>query len=168
MMILSDKSLTKKYSNHYLFWSDFDYASKVLYEYIKDMDFQNVGIIGVARGGLPLLVAMSHLLNIRDVSIFQVKMNKSDMPNDYGDAFISNCYINDNYDKYILFEDIIYKGNSSLEVVNYLKAKNKRVIGIYSLVMDEGFNKNNDFKDIDVKSVFMVVKDEWVKFPWET
>ena len=41
---------------------------------IEKFGKKKFGILGVARGGLPLLVTISHRINVRRVDIIQVKM----------------------------------------------------------------------------------------------
>ena len=96
-----------------------------------DIDNKKIGLIGIARGALPLLVALSHELGIRDINVVQVKMTNSDEKYDYGLAKISNGYICDGCDEYIVLEDMVSHGRSVNLVVNELTAKNKKVSAIY-------------------------------------
>ena len=50
-----------------------------------DLSDPELGFLGIARGGLPILVTVSQLLNYRNISIIQCKMTNSDKPHDYGD-----------------------------------------------------------------------------------
>ena len=63
---------------------------------------KKIGLIGLARGGLPLTVAVSHRLDIREVSVVQIKMTKSNKKWDYGSPEWVNGYINENVDEYII------------------------------------------------------------------
>ena len=44
----------------------------------------DVELIGMARGGLPMLVTLSHMLGIRQISMIQTQMSNSDNCHDYG------------------------------------------------------------------------------------
>ena len=57
-----------------------------------DLEHGEIELVGLARGGLPLLVTISHLLNIRRISIIQTQMSNSDNCHDYGEV----RYISDN------------------------------------------------------------------------
>lgn len=155
----------------------FDYehyidACKIIADDIKnnyDLSNNDIELIGMARGGLPMLVTLSHLLNIRKVSMFQTQMSNSDNCHDYGKF----RYVSENLDptkkKCILFEDIIYKGTTTNGVIDLLKEKGKDVLCVYSLIIDEEF-KNITIKNssVDIKYVYEIPADDWVYFFWET
>lgn len=134
-----------------------------------DLEHGEIELVGLARGGLPLLVTISHLLNIRRISIIQTQMSNSDNCHDYGEV----RYISDNLDDVkrncILLEDIIYKGKTTNEAINIAKSKNKNVIGVYSLIIDEKFKtieiENND---VPINYVYEILADHWIYFFWET
>lgn len=155
----------------------FDYenyidACKIMAEEIKnnyDLENDDIELIGIARGGLPMLVTLSHMLGIRRVSIIQTKMSNSDNCHDYGKF----RYISDNIDnskkKCILLEDIIYKGTTTNGVIDILKERGKEVVGVYSLIIDKGFKNieilNSEFA---IKYVYEINENDWVYFFWET
>lgn len=116
-----------------------------------------------------MLVTLSHLLGIRKVSIIQTQMSNSDNCHDYGKF----RYISDNLDsskkECILFEDIIYKGVTTNGVINILKEKDKNVLAVYSLIIDENFkNIEIENSDIAINYVYEINADDWVYFFWET
>lgn len=80
-----------------------DAVKVIATDIMKNYDLKNkkIGLIGIARGALPLLVALSHELEIRSVSVIQVQMTNSDKKYDYGLAKIVNGYIDDCCDEYI-------------------------------------------------------------------
>ena len=96
-------------------------------------------------------------------------MSNSDNCHDYGEV----RYISDNLDNVkrncILLEDIIYKGKTTNEAINIAKSKNKNVIGVYSLIIDEKFKaieiENNN---IPINYVYEILADHWIYFFWET
>lgn len=129
---------------------------------------EKIGILGMARGGLPLLVSVSHGIGVRNVSVIQTQMSNSDNCHDYGEVrFINQC-IDENISKFILLEDIIFKGNTTNAVINILKKMNKEVLCVYSLVIDEDFKKIQiENNDIDIKYAYEIDRDDWVYFLWE-
>lgn len=133
-----------------------------------DLENDRIGILGMARGALPLLVSVSHKIGIREISVIQLQMSNSDNPHDYGSVRILNEMISDNYDKFILLEDIIYKGKTTDGTIELLKLQNKKVVGVYSLIIDEGF-KDIDIKnnDVEINYAYDLEKDDWVYFLWE-
>ena len=154
----------------------FDYehyidACKKMAEEIKanyDLN-DDVELIGMARGGLPMLVTLSHMLGIRQISMIQTQMSNSDNCHDYGKFRYMSDNISKDKTKCILLEDIIYKGTTTNGVIDILKEKNKEILGVYSLIIDAGFKdieiKNND---IEIKYVYEINADDWVYFFWET
>ena len=129
---------------------------------------RNIGLIGLARGGLPLLVAVSHQTDIRKVNVVQIQMTNTNNKWDYGEAKWINGYIDDDIDEFIIFEDMVSHGRSVNFLVNELTKKNKKVLDIYSLFM------NNDMKTMhldneymDINYVNLICQKQWVYFFWE-
>ena len=129
----------------------------------------DVELIGMARGGLPMLVTLSHMLGIRQISMIQTQMSNSDNCHDYGKFRYMSDNISKDKTKCILLEDIIYKGTTTNGVIDILKEKNKEILGVYSLIIDDAFKDieipNND---IEIKYVYEINADDWVYFFWET
>lgn len=133
-----------------------------------DIKDSKIGIIGLARGALPLLVSVSHGIGIRRVSTIQLQMSNSDNCHDYGEVRIISECIDDTVDKFILLEDIIYKGKTTNAAIDLLKRKGKEVLCVYSLVIDEEF-KNIEISnhDIPIKYAYEINQNDWVYFLWE-
>ena len=129
----------------------------------------DVELIGMARGGLPMLVTLSHMLGIRQISMIQTQMSNSDNCHDYGKFRYMSDNISKDKTKCILLEDIIFKGTTTNGVIDILKEKNKEILGVYSLIIDDGFKDieipNND---IEIKYVYEINANDWVYFFWET
>ena len=134
----------------------------------KNFSGLDIGLIGLARGALPLTVAVSHYLDIRDISVVQIKMTNSDKQWDYGDAVWSNGYINDCKDGYIIFEDMVSHGRTVNMLVNELTKQNKKVLAIYTLFLNSDMKKlslENEY--MDIKYVNIINQNQWVNFFWE-
>lgn len=129
-----------------------------------DLSDPNLGFLGIARGGLPLVTTISQLLNFRNISFIQCKMTNSDNPHDYGDFKLLGSYIEANKTNFILFDDILYKGKTSDGVIEYLNSKNIEAKDLYTLVVDESFNNNS--KKISYNSGYECKKDSWIHFFW--
>ena len=97
--LLNEEQKTLK-SNNKIVKFDYEHyidACKVMAEEIKknyNLDEDNIELIGMARGGLPMLVTLSHLLGVRKVSMIQTQMSNSDNCHDYGKF----RYMSDNID----------------------------------------------------------------------
>ena len=127
-----------------------------------------IGLIGLARVGLPLLVAVSHQTDIRRVNVVQIQMTNSNNRWDYGDAKWVDGYIDKDIDEFIIFEDMVSHGRSINLLVNELTKMGKKVLAIYSLFM------NNDMKDLTIENEYMdivyvnlICQKQWVFFFWE-
>ena len=169
---LENSTNYKLHSNNGIIKFNYDeyiFACKLIASSIKsNYDLDDIEIIGLARGGLPMLVTLSHLLGIRKVSMIQTQMSNSDNCHDYGEL----RYISDNLDlnkkNCILFEDIIYKGKTTNGVIEVLKNKGKNVLAVYSLIIDENFKNLKGKNDIiPINYVYEIPKDDWVYFFWE-
>ncbi len=129
---------------------------------------KNIGLIGLARGGLPLLVAVSHKTGIRKINVVQIKMTESNERWDYGKPEWVNGFIDENIDEFIIFEDMVSHGRSVNLLVNELTKMNKKVLAIYTLFM------NNDMKELSLDNEYMdinylnlITQKQWVYFFWE-
>ena len=129
-----------------------------------DLSDPNLGFLGIARGGLPVLVTVSQLLEYRQISYIQCKMTNSDKPHDYGEFSIISEYIEPNKTKFILFDDILYKGKTSYGVIEHLRQMNIKVEDVYSLVVDQSFQ--NDNPSINFNAGYESKKDSWIHFFW--
>ncbi len=140
---------------------------KILKE--KNIDVEDVLMVGVARGGLPLMVGVSHRTGIRNCTSVQIKMNKSDNKNDYGKAHILNGQVDKNKKYYFVFEDIIYKGQSVNLLMDTLGVDAEKVLGIYTLVVDDNFEATHVFNyDLNlIKTCYKLHQDHWTYFYWE-
>lgn len=142
-------------------------AKDILEKY--DLEKENIGILGIARGGLPMLTSISHAINHREVAVMQIQVSNSDACHDFGEARLLNDNIDDKVDKYIVFEDIILKGRSTDAALEILKKKGKEVVAVYTLIIDEGFLdidiKNND---VPINYCYKINRNDWVYFYWES
>lgn len=129
----------------------------------------DVCLLGIARGGLPFAVGVSHFSGKRNIISLQIQMNKSDNISDYGEARLYSDVIDNQYNNFIIFEDIIYKGQSINKAAKLLKEKGKNVLAAYALVLDENYESDTVFEypEIPIKYVYSIKGDDWVYFPWE-
>ncbi|TDP26849.1 phosphoribosyltransferase [Halanaerobium congolense] len=168
MKLLSEEEIGFKDKKIFkLSWENFECFADVIVKDImsNNLHLEEVCLLGTARGALPLLTYVSHQTGIRDISIMQLKMTDSDTPFDYGEVSVLLKSLRDEFTKFIVLEDIIYKGQTVGEIQKELKKENKKIVEIYSLVIDEGYD--NKLITIPIKSVSIIEKEKWVIFPWE-
>lgn len=172
--LLDEKSrLLKSYNKVVKF--DYEHymdACSAIADEIKNkynLEENDIELIGMARGGLPLLVTLSHLLGIRKISMIQTQMSNSDNCHDYGKLRYMSDNIDSSKTKCILLEDIIYKGTTTNGVIDILKERKKEILGVYSLIIDKGFEKIDiSNSEVDINYAYEIVEDDWVYFFWET
>lgn len=136
----------------------------------KTVDIKNkkIGLIGIARGALPLLVALSHELEIRNISVVQLQMTNSNERWDYGNVKWVNGYIEEGCDEYIILEDMVSHARSVNYLVNELVKQNKKIAAIYTLFMNNDmFDINLDNEYMDIKYVNLSCQQQWIYFFWE-
>lgn len=160
--------INKKSENTFLDYNFYIEACKIIAEDIKkNYDLNEIELVGIARGGLPMLVTISHMLGIREVSIIQTQMSNSDNCFDYGNFRYLNDTIKDSNKKCILLEDIMYKGVTTDGVIELLNKRKKKIGCVYSLVIDEKYTDINDKNNVDKKYVYRIKSDTWIYFLWE-
>jgi len=148
-------------------WNDFEELAQIIVNNMisNNLHLKKICLLGAARGALPLLTYVSHQAGIRDISVIQLKMTNSDKPFDYGDVSILLKAIRYEFNEFLLLEDVVYKGQTIQRIQRELQKDNKKILEIYSLVIDEAYR--NKYINIKVKSASILKKNKWVKFPWE-
>ena len=167
MELLSTECIGYKSNRNYqLTWDMFESLSESIVSDIISKNFhkQKICLLGVARGALPLLTYISHHTGIRDISMMHLQMTKSDLPFDYGEVTILLDAIRDDYDKFIILEDIVYRGQTVQCIQNELEKKNKEICAIYSLIIDSGYDNIEIHQQI--KAAGLLKNNIWVRFPW--
>lgn len=153
--------------NEEMFLNAVDAISKDIMEKY-DLENKKIGLLGVARGALPLLVAVSHRTGVRDICVAQIKMTNSNEKWDYGEAKWVNGYLCDDTDEYIIFEDMVSHGRSIGVLINKLKDEGKKVIDVYTLVLNEDMkNITIENENMDINYAYMIDINQWVYFFWE-
>lgn len=151
----------------YLSWEQFDELAKQFSNKIRSFpDSDKLCLLGVARGGLPLLTAVSHQTGIRNISVIQTQITNTDTPFDYGNIRLLIDGINDKFDKFVVLEDIIGTGETLKFLQKYLQKKGKSISSIFSLVIDEDFLNSSEVLAPIYGGVKLPSKN-WMIFPWE-
>ena len=128
-----------------------------------------IGLIGLARGGLPLLVTVSHKTGIRKINVVQIQMTNTDNKWDYGQETWVWDHIDQDVEEFILFEDMVSHARSINVVIDMLKKKNKKVLAVYSLFMNNDmFDLKDKHEDVAINYVNLICQKQWVYFFWES
>ena len=92
---------------------------------------KNIGILGIARGAMPLLITIAHYLEIRKISVMQIQMTNSDKVKDYGSVRFINEMLDPDIEEFIILEDIVSHGRCSNYAINRLVNHGKHIKGVY-------------------------------------
>lgn len=151
-----------------MYWKAIDVISDDIMRQIDNGKYKDISLVAMARGALPMLVSVSHKIGIRKVSMMQLQMSQSDNPHDYGKVKLINKFIDKDVKNCIILEDIIYKGQTTGEAIKILQNDGINVLGIYSLVLDEGYDliKQKPIS-VDIKYAYSLEPNQWVDFLWE-
>ncbi len=151
-------------------WDDFMNDTKEISKYIdENFKGKNIGLLGVARGGLPVLTRISHLQKNKNIAVVHVMItDENDVYNESNDANIYSEFYKDGIDDYIILEDIIITGKSTEIVARRLKEMNKNVCAICSLCRAMDFeNKYFTENNIPLMTCHKTDRNDWIEFPWE-
>ena len=124
---------------------EFLYAIDLIHEDIENK-YKNkkIGLLGISRGGLPLLIAISYRTNIRKVDIIQIDQIEKDDNNK--EAYILNDTISDDIEEYIVFENKRINNKIKKEI----DLKEVILLDLYKKIEKRGFlvyYKNKELKD---------------------
>jgi hypoxanthine phosphoribosyltransferase len=120
-------------------------------------------VVGIARGGLPLAVALSHRLGVADFRVLGIQRNASDSRySDRGSARLD--YFSPDGDltgrRVLVAEDIVGDGGTLAVALPLLTAKGAAEVRTATLVRNV-----NGATEVDYEGV---VVDDWTVFPWES
>lgn len=142
---------------------DIHQACKNLSEQVRYSNFKPNFIVGLTRGGLPLAVIISHMLdNIQVIPInYSSKKGKGDNTNHAN--FLPRIFLNDEIPRLIIIDDICDSGQTLKEVSEYYK---KCGHDVRTLVIH--------YKEFpvplivpDFYEVTITANSPWVVYPWE-
>lgn len=122
----------------------------------------------IVRGGMVPAIYLSHYLNKRNFVFFQGFKTNSNIPQDFSPKFKKICSKINKGKKYLIVEDIIFKGETIYQAIKYTEKNGGKIVGVCSLVMDEKF-KNFIKKNLSIPLfvAFQCQNRKWIRFPWE-
>jgi hypoxanthine phosphoribosyltransferase len=165
MILLEESQLEIKNNKTYMSWADFDRIADKFAAEIRKLNPSNKAcLLGIARGGLPILTVMSHKTGIRNLSVLHLQITNSEASYDYGNIRLVLDALRHDCDEYIILEDIIETGQTLSFIIKHLTEQNKKIRAVFSLVIREGF------KDAGIVPIFggcMGKPKSWLCFPWE-
>lgn len=141
-----------------LTWEDIEQLVSKICDDIKKRYTPN-HIISIGRGGMIVSRLISDKLNIKDISLINVKL--------YKNVGEKNDKIEiKNYSEFIekknvlLVDDISDSGETIEKVIDYLKDRRTNVLRTAVLLIRDSLVRSPSF-------IGKIIKKEWVIFPWE-
>ena len=145
-------------------WRKYDEYALEIVAYLDNAKFIPDVIIGIARGGLPLMVTLSSYYNVRSTGVIFMEKTTTDeeFAQRHHKVICKGYYLPSdiNNQKVLLVDDIIRTGDTlsaSLEMINGLKPGLVRVVTLF---------KQDDY-DFKSYAPISVKSDDWIKFPWD-
>lgn len=156
-------------------WQEFnditEALAKKVYEILpKD---KKIGLLGIARGGLPYLTLFSHCSGIRDFGIVHVIRTAPDDQFKYIEPQIALEMMPEDITDYIILDDILAHGTKAKTtvdtVINRLLALGKNIICVSTIGINEDWFDSYDWKALNIPIIagYSVPKTGWIYFPWE-
>lgn len=154
-----------------LSWEEFDEACIAALDFINNLNFshKNTCLLGMARGALPFMTKMSHIMCVRDISVVQAELTRSDTPHDRGNkARVVLAAVRKDKSNFIVLEDIIHTAKSVNTAIKILQSDNKHIKAIISLVATADFCSSSLLTpDVPIFIAYKIPEDAWIEFPWE-
>jgi len=150
-------------------WSFLERAILLFEKQIKNNRIKADYLLVMVRGGMIPAAMLSHYLKIREMEFYQVLRTVSDKPHDYGTPTPRHLPKIISGKRYLIVEDIIFKGETLNEGLKFIKAKGGRVAAVVSLLADEEFFKSKNFQVYQDKLIcaYECRHKNWIRFPWE-
>jgi uncharacterized protein len=148
-----------------LSWSEYNTLVRVLVDYVRAISFQPDAIVGIARGGLPLLTTLASALGVRDVGVVFMQNTLSDnaFPDRPAVAVCRGVAIPFAIDNksILLVDDILRSGQSAAKSILELQKLGASAIKIVTL-----YKQDEDYS-FEYYSSERVDKSAWIIFPWD-
>jgi len=129
---------------------------------IRASRFEPDVVVGIARGGLPLAVALSHQLGVADFRVLAMRRNSSDSRYSERGPVRLDCLSPDKAlagRRILLADDIVGDGGTLAAAVNLLTAAGLAELRTAALVRNVHATVRPDYEG--------VTADDWTVFPWE-
>jgi hypoxanthine phosphoribosyltransferase len=139
-------------------WDRYDEHVKCLSKKLENRDFDR--IVGIARGGLPLMTSLSHILGIRNNGIIQIQRTLEDGGLDKLEEPVFEGALNIGmFEKVLLVDDIVGEGKTLELAIKILEedgnAVESAVLSINKMYVQKVMPDHHCFESF-----------EYVKFPW--
>jgi hypoxanthine phosphoribosyltransferase len=148
-----------------LSWDQYNDLARNLIKHINETNFRPELIIGIARGGLPLLTTIASAFSTREVGVLFIQNTVAD------EAFSARlpeavCHgvgipyqVQDR--KVLLVDDIIRSGQSIKQSIKILEELGAKAIKVITLYKQKGEYPFDYYSPVEVK------KETWIVFPWD-
>ena len=149
-----------------LSWVRYENSINLIIEAIKKEGIQFDHIVGIARGGMPILTSLASHFGVRDVGVIFMQKTLSD--NAFADRVPEAICKGTGFSfdtkgkRVLLVDDILRSGNSVQAAICILNDHGAEVAKVISL-----FSQNNEYP-FDYFAPHPVTPDSWIEFPWSS
>ncbi|HWO67766.1 MAG TPA: phosphoribosyltransferase family protein [Umezawaea sp.] len=143
-------------------WQDAGRAIDVLAEEVRAVGFRPAVIVGIARGGLPVAVALSNLLGVEDFRILGIPRNSTNSRySERADAVLTYVVPERPLEgaDVLVVDDIMGDGGTMALATETVLGLGAGSVRTAVLVRNAGAAGSADHVAIEV--------DDWTVFPWE-
>lgn len=147
-------------------WEEFQTLAKGLVKKIEKnyYDWSKYGILGISRGGLPLLTFVANQLGVHDVYTAKVQATNSDKAGDLSkETQVLHADLGDKQ-RFIVLDDVISTGKSISRLFTYMLKRNCNLEKAFCLYGDEDVERQTG---VEIETEKWKKRDEWTIFPWE-
>lgn len=127
----------------------------------RKYNFDKIGLLGISRGGLPLLTVIAQFLEIEDVYTAKVKRVYSDTGEYTAEVIHSDL---GNKESFIVLDDVVSTGKSIRALGDHLNEKHRDIEKVFCIYGDKDIERETG---IEVYTELWKSSNETVRFPWE-
>lgn len=132
-------------------------AVKISGKVVMGNNQSKVGLLGICRGGLPLLTAVANFMSPKEVKdVYTISIDSDTNTISHADLGEKRFFI--------AFDDVVSTGGTIRAVGDYLRAHNAELLEVYCLFRDTDVSLCTG---TEIYAQNDKVSSQWVDFPWE-
>lgn len=152
-------------------WDEYDELVKKMCVKIKEdhPDLTDIGIVGIARGGLTILSSVSYTLDTKNIGVVHFTFNdENGIYDPHNEARVYGEFYNPNIKNYIIVEDVLVTGKTIEVAAERLESNGKNLLDVYSFyLVDDYKNEYLEKKGLKAKPIYENPRSTWIAFPWD-
>lgn len=147
-------------------WLKFSELARGIARKIKrrKYNWDKYGLLGISRGGLPLLTFVANYLELQDVYTVQISATNSDKAGDKRDEPQIMHYDLGKKENFIVLDDVVSTGKSISRLYSYMLGLNRNLERVYCMFGDRDIERQTG---VDIETEEWKDSNEWAVFCWE-